>query len=411
MKVIYYDCFSGISGDMNLGAMLDLGVPEDHLLAELAKLQINEQYTMNIRAESKHGIEGTRVEITVEDSVSHHSGQQGRTLADITKMIRESDLSAAMKDRSIRTFAILADAEAKVHGIKAEQVHFHEVGAVDAILDIVGSAVCLEYLQADRIVASSVELGGGFVRCEHGLLPVPAPAVTELLQGVPVKTGIVPFETTTPTGAAILAANVQEYTDNADLIIHRTGYGIGRRDLEIPNILRVYLGERAEKTAPGFRQQERQWILETNIDDMNPEFYEYIEEKMVAAGALDVFKTPVIMKKGRPGSKLSALVNKEGISAVGEVILRETSAIGLRSYPVEKTMLRRENMLVQTRHGPVNVKCSYLDAERIKSKPEYEDCKRLAREHDLPLSEIYAEVYRLLPKGNRSRALDQERKN
>lgn len=410
MKVLYYDCFSGISGDMNLGAMLDLGVDQELLLEELGRLNLEEEYSIDIHRETKQGISGTRVEIQVkhEHGTVAHNCLHARNLKSISRLLEESSLSVHIKARSLKMFTLLAEAEAKVHGVDIDEIHFHEVGATDAILDIVGAAFCLEYLQVDKVISSSVELGGGFVRCEHGLLPVPAPAVIELLDNVPVKLGRVQYETTTPTGAVILAAGVQEYADRIDFKIMKTGYGIGKRDLEIPNVLRVYLGETIDvKGKDKDRESEakefgfaigHEYIIETNIDDMNPEYYEYIEEKLFAVGALDTFKTPLIMKKGRPGIKLSVLVTKENMPKIEEVIFRETSAIGSRTYQVEKKMLSREIAKVSTKFGLISVKYSYF-GETTKVKPEYEDCKRLAKENNVTLTEVYEEIHRLINRG------------
>lgn len=414
MKILYFQCLSGISGDMNLGAMLDLGVEKDYLLRQLALLGLEKEYEIEIRTAQKMGITGTRVEIKLlaekspdfSEVGTHghvHDHKHGRTLPDIQRMIRGSSLTQGVQNRSLKVFDLLAQAEAKVHGITKEQVHFHEVGAVDAILDIVGAAICLEYLQVDKIIASKIELGGGFVRCAHGVLPVPAPAVVELLRGVPVTTGKVQFETTTPTGAAILVGNVDEYTEQLDLQIEKIGYGIGMRDLEIPNVLRVYLGELSsegrpvhEKTQEGLSglkwQNDDQMMLETNIDDMNPEILGYVEDKLWDCGALDVYKTPIIMKKGRPAVKLSVLAPKDKIEALQEIIFMETTAIGVRSYTVQKTMLIRKSEKVETRYGSVRVKFSYLDGQLVKYKAEYEDCKKIAAEAGVPLREIYRVV-------------------
>lgn len=446
MKILYYDCFSGISGDMNLGALLDLGVDKEYFLSQLGQLPLDQGYEIRIKTVQKKGINGTRVEIKLseENHINHvnhvnhanhintnetipesmaenkqgyshwHGNEYKRTLSDIERIVMGSSLPPGVKSRSMKIFDVLAQAEATVHGIAKEQVHFHEVGAVDAILDIVGAAICLEYLQVDKIMASKVELGGGFVKCEHGLLPVPAPAVVELLQGVPVKTGKVEFETTTPTGAAILAANVEEYTEQIDFRIEKVGYGIGMRDLEIPNVLRVYLGEipgaqplTLGKNAQGLLvssggeasggeasgwENQVQWMLETNLDDMNPEIFDYVEEKLFANGALDVYKTPIIMKKGRPAVKLSVLAPGEKLDVLKKVIFLETSVIGLRSYTVQKTMLKRKLEKVETRYGFVQVKFSFLDGELLKYKAEYEDCRKLAIEKGISLREIYREV-------------------
>ncbi|NLL52401.1 MAG: nickel pincer cofactor biosynthesis protein LarC [Peptococcaceae bacterium] len=440
MKVLYYDCFSGISGDMNLGALVDLGVDREYLLEQLSKLKLDDNYQIDFRREERKGIVGTRVEIIVDDHKQleeinkhelvnenlhhdlHHENHDikhdhvhdkdhnyshdnlhektSRNLPAIEKIINESDLSPEIKSRSIKMFELLAQAEGAVHGVSKEKVHFHEVGALDAILDIVGAAICLEYLQVDRIISSSVELGGGFISCAHGLLPVPAPAVVQLLQGVPVKTGRVKFETTTPTGAAILTANVQEFSDRQEFIIDKVGYGVGQRDLEIPNVLRVYLGTCSEeyKVRASKGNQSLNYMLETNLDDMNPEYYEFVEERLYSAGAIDVFKTPIIMKKSRPGVKLSILTTQEQAKAIEEVIFKETTTIGLRKYPVEKSMVPRTTKVLETQYGPVAVKFSYYNGQLIKAKPEYEDCKRIAREKEIALAEVYQEINSLIYK-------------
>lgn len=397
MKILYYDCFSGISGDMNLGALIDLGVDKDALLQELKCLKLECEYDIQIRKESRRGISGTRVEIKL--SVDEQSAIHARGLRDITNLLQYSTLSPPVKKRSIKMFEMLAEAEAKVHGTSIDKVHFHEVGGTDAIVDIVGAAFCLEQLQVDSVLSSTVELGGGFVNCQHGRLPVPAPAVTELLQHFPVRKGTVDFETTTPTGAVILAANVQAYTDKLDFSISRVGYGVGQRDLEIPNVLRVYLGETValhnDWKEDGSVVSKTQYMIETNIDDMNPEHYEYLEEQLFAAGALDTYKTPIIMKKGRPAVTLSVLVKEADISVIEKIIFQETTAIGLRLYPVIKKMLPRKLIQVGTVYGTVSLKYAYYDG-LIKIKPEYEECKKLALEHGVPLKEVYNQVMKSL---------------
>ncbi|AQS09740.1 hypothetical protein CLOBY_18710 [Clostridium saccharobutylicum] len=283
----------------------------------------------------------------------------------------------------------VAEAEAKVHGKTIYEVHFHEVGAIDSIVDMVGAAICLDYLKVDKIIASPVQVGGGFVKCAHGIMPVPAPATVEILKNIPMNTGIVQFETTTPTGAAILASNVKEFTSKIDFSIKKIAYGIGHRDLEIPNVLRVYLGE-SEKT----EKLENQYILETNIDDMNPEIYGYIEEKLFEAGALDVFKTPIIMKKGRPAIKLSMLINEKIEQEVLKVIFEETTSIGVRKYMIEKIMLDREFSKVETEYGDITIKKSYHKGKLVKYKPEYEECKSIAKEKNISIDTVYKSVYR-----------------
>lgn len=282
MRILYYDCFCGISGDMNLAALIDLGVPKEYLMQELSKMKLDSEYKLIIDTSVKHGITGTRVDVILNNELSHdthvseqalhghnndHTHHHGehihdhehshkehvhhhehkhhhRNLKDIEEIINSSDLSDKVKKLSLDMFMKVAEAEAKVHGKELYEVHFHEVGAIDSIVDIVGAAICLDYLKVDKIIASPVQVGGGFVKCAHGLMPVPAPATVEILKNIPISVGIVQFETTTPTGAAILAANAHEFTSKIDFSIKKVAYGIGHRDLEIPNVLRVYLGEK-----------------------------------------------------------------------------------------------------------------------------------------------------------------------
>ncbi|EGW38847.1 nickel pincer cofactor biosynthesis protein LarC [Desulfosporosinus sp. OT] len=392
MKILYYDCFSGISGDMNLGALVDLGVDGEYLIKELSRLQLDSEYEIKIKKDTKKGITGTKVDVILghqehsHDEHEHHVHVH-RTLKDIENIINGSSLNDVVKESSLKMFLRIAIAEAKVHGKSIDEVHFHEVGAIDSIVDIVGSAIALDYLKVDKIIASPVQVGGGFVKCAHGIIPVPAPATVEVLKGIPIKTGLVSFETTTPTGAVILAANVEEFTDKIDFSIEKIGYGLGSRELEIPNVLRVYLGK-----TENHAEIDEQYILETNIDDMNPEFYSYLEERLFEIGALDVYKTPIIMKKGRPAIKLSILVNKTKEKEVMEVIFRETTSIGIRKFKVEKIMLNRKFSTVKTKYGDITIKSSYYEGDLFKYKAEYEDCKKIAREKNIPIAKVYREV-------------------
>jgi TIGR00299 family protein len=404
MKILYYDCFSGISGDMNLGALVDLGVDSGYLIGELSKLHLDSEYQITVKRGEKNGISGTKVDVllTQEEHHSEHHEHHHRNLSDIAAIINGSDLSDPVKRSGMEMFRRVAEAEARIHGKPVEEVHFHEVGAIDSIVDIVGAAIALDALHVDRIMASSVQVGGGFVKCAHGLIPVPAPATVEILKGIPVKSGIVPFETTTPTGAAILAANVEKFTDRVDFSVEKIGYGLGGRDLEIPNVLRVYLGE-----ADAGEEREEQFLLETNIDDMNPEFYGYVEERLFQAGALDVFKTPVIMKKGRPAVKLSVLVDEKGEKEVTDILFRETTSLGLRKFKVEKVMLHREFLKLKTKYGAVTVKESFYEGEPVKYKAEYEDCRKIAGDAHIPLSAVYREVDREMQKAGFDAGTDE----
>lgn len=460
MKVLYYDCFCGISGDMNLAALLDLGVPKEYLLQELSKLKLDSEYEIKIEKAEKLGITGTRVDVIFKNKLANkaeqvkaeltthrhehmhydsycddhhhedshnnvdsydnrnhhnkidemeskhnhiheggyshksehkhtHSHDDNRNLKDIEDIIEASHLSNNVKKMSMDMFMKIAEAEAKVHGKSLYEVHFHEVGAIDSIIDMVGAAICIDYLSVGKIIASPVQVGGGFVKCAHGMMPVPAPATVEILKSIPINTGIVQFETTTPTGAAILATNVQEFTGKVDFSIKKIAYGIGHRDLEIPNVLRVYLGE-----TESVENVEEQYIVETNIDDMNPELYGYVEERLFDAGALDVFKTPIFMKKGRPGIKLSVLMNDEIEMKILDIIFEETTSIGVRKYKVEKIMLNREFSKVKTRYGEVTIKKSYYKRKLVKYKPEYEECRTIAIKSDIPIQLVYKEVHK-----------------
>jgi len=386
---------------MNLGALVDLGVSSDYLIKELEKLQLSSEYEIVVKKDSKNGITGTKVDVVLthkehdhphhEDHHEHHH----RHLKDIAAIINGSTLNDRVKKSSMDMFMRIAQAEAKVHGQSIDEVHFHEVGAIDSIVDMIGAAIALDYLHVDKIMASPVQVGGGFVKCAHGLIPVPAPATVEILKGIPMKSGIVPFETTTPTGAAILAANVDEFTDKLDFSVKKIGYGLGSRDLEIPNVLRVYLGE-----ITSHEEIEEQSLLETNIDDMNPEFYSYIEEQLFEKGALDVFKTPIIMKKGRPAIKLSILVNAQKEKDITDIIFKETTSIGIRKFKVEKVMLARDFKTLKTKYGNVMIKKSYYEGKLVKYKAEYEDCKKIAVENKIPLAVVYQEVDREMGKSD-----------
>ena len=438
MKILYYDCFCGVSGDMNLAALIDLGVPKEYLLQELSKMNLNSEYEIKIERAVKLGITGTRVDVILKDKLEdkthikeqalhghnhehthghshHYEGEEHnhgennhshshedshkehvhthqhhhRNLKDIEEIINWSDLSDKVKKLSLDMFMKVAEAEAKVHGKDLYEVHFHEVGAIDSIVDMVGAAICLDYLNVDKIIASPVQVGGGFVKCAHGLMPVPAPATVEILKNIPINAGIVQFETTTPTGAAILAANVHEFTSKIDFSIKKIAYGIGHRDLEIPNVLRVYSGEKEGSEGVG-----EMYILETNIDDMNPEFYGYLEERLFEVGALDVVKTPIFMKKGRPAIKLSISVNERNEEAVLDIIFQETTSIGVRKYKVEKIMLNTEFSKVKTEYGDITIKKSYYKGKLVKYKPEYEECKIIAKEKNISIDKVYKAVYK-----------------
>lgn len=290
-------------------------------------------------------------------------------------------------------FWCIAEAEAKIHGKTPLEVHFHEVGAVDSIVDIVGSAICLEALHVEKIIASKVELGGGFVKCEHGIIPIPAPATLAILKNIPITLGRVNFETTTPTGAAILAVNVEVFDAKLDFSVEKIGYGLGERTFEIPNVLRVMLGDMDTSS-----RLHDEILLETNIDDMSPEILGYAQERLFEAGALDVFTTAIVTKKNRLGVKLSVLCPVEIEAKIIDVVLQETTSIGLRRQIVQKMALERKMQCIETSFGTISLKCVYQNEKMLRYKAEYEDCKAAALAHHVPLMNIYDEVRTIMDK-------------
>ncbi len=390
MRILYYDCFAGISGDMNLGALLDLGVDPAYLESELKKLNIK-GFHLEIAPDLRRGISGTKATVVVEDP----DNEKHRHLRHVEEIINNSTLSDKVKTTSLKIFSLIAFAEAKVHQIEVERVHFHEVGALDSIADIVGAAICLEYLKVDKVLSAPIQLGGGTVKCAHGIMPVPAPATALIVANIPVKTGLVQHEATTPTGAAILVATVDEFTSEINFPITKTAYGIGQRDVsEVPNVLRVYLSD-TETAASGLKE-ESATIVECNIDDMNPERYEFIMEQLFEAGAADAWLTPIVMKKSRPANQLSVLCSPEKINKIKGIIFNHSTSIGLREYTVKKSVLSRVEKSVQTKFGPITVKQSILEGKIVRSKPEYEQCKSIAKQHNISIEEVEREVIRNL---------------
>jgi uncharacterized protein (TIGR00299 family) protein len=383
MKIIGYDCFSGISGDMNLGAMIDLGVDKAYLIGELNKLNLP-GWELIVQKDQRHGITGTKV--TVRQTRHEH---EHRHLADIEKIIEDSALDNKTKELSVKIFIKIAQAEATVHGISIDNVHFHEVGAVDSIIDVVGAAICFNALNVDAVHVSTVELGGGFVICDHGKLPVPAPATAELVKGIPVKKGGVDFEATTPTGAAILATLGTNFNPDLTVKIEKTAYGVGQKEhQDVPNLLRVFLGETIVNQETGHDALQ----IECNIDDMNPEFYDYISDRLFKAGASDVFFSNIIMKKGRPGILVNVICETELADTVKKIIFTESTSLGIRTFPFRKDTLIRKFETIQTIYGEVTVKRSYFNTKEVSCKPEYEECKRIASEKEIPVKEVYNNI-------------------
>ncbi len=387
-KILYYQCFSGISGDMNLAAMVDLGVPVDHLKKELEKLALS-NVKIHFRREARNAIFGTQATVEVT-----HPTHLSRKLQDIYEIIDEAALERAVAETAKEIFRKLAEAEGKIHNKPPDKIHFHEVGGEDAIIDIVGASIAYHYLKVDEVWASTVELGSGFVESAHGVLPVPAPATALLLEGIPVRLGGAGFETTTPTGAAILATLVSRFTDEPAMTLQQSGYGIGHHKGEQrPNMLRLFVGEVVTDSGTYTDRAEE---LECTIDDMDPQWYEWLISRLFKEGAQDVTLTPVIMKKGRPGTRVTVLSPPEKTSSLGELLLTETTTIGYRRRTVVKHTLQRKERILQTPYGEVRIKESYLQGRLITRKPEYDDCRQIAARHHLPLPEVYKEIEKLM---------------
>ena len=399
MKILYYDCFSGISGDMNLGVMIDLGIDEQKLRDELGKLHLS-GWDLHISREQRHGITGTKVSVTTEEGeplagmndISHHTishvnnhENTHRQLMDIERIIHQSSLNITIKILATKIFRLIAESEAIVHNTTPENIHFHEVGALDSIIDIVGAAICLEELAVKKIFVSPLEMGCGTVKCAHGTLPVPAPATVQLIKNFPVHLAGVPFEATTPTGAAIIASVAEPVPQNLNFSIIKTGYGIGQKENPYrPNMLRAYL---AETTDFAFQSHEA-FLVECNIDDMNPEITDYITAQLYASGVPDVFYTQVIMKKSRPAYQITIICEREHLAEVRRILFTESTTIGLRIFPFQKETLQRHFTEVKTPFGVVKVKRSYLDGKEVSIKPEADQCAAIAREKGIPMKEV-----------------------
>jgi len=380
VKAMYLDCFAGISGNMLLGALIDAGLPEEILRQQLSALQLH-GYELIIKKVVKCGIHAVYVDVKLNVDHDHHH----RYLVDIFNIIDNSQLAKKVKDDAKQIFSLLAQAEAKVHGTTVEAIHFHEVGAVDAIIDIVGTVFGLHYLGIEALYTSKLHVGSGFVQCAHGLMPVPAPATAELLKGIPYYNGDIPKELVTPTGAAVIAALSSGYGVMPEQFISALiSYGAGTWDLTIPNVLRMYVGEILTKQ----HASNETMVLEANIDDLNPQIYPYVMNKLLTIGVLDVWLTPIIMKKNRSATMLSVLLNSQLIEQVTTILFEETSTIGMRHYVVQRTVATRKSINVTIPWGQASAKISSYHGKVCSITPEYEDCKRLAAEYSIPLKEV-----------------------
>lgn len=381
MKIAYFDCFSGISGDMVLGALVDAGLDIRQLDAELRKLRLD-GWSISAERVKRKAISATRVH--VEAGHSHHH----RHLSDILKMIDAASLSPRAAENARKIFQRLGEAEAKVHNIPIEKVHFHEVGAVDSIIDIVGSAIGFDILGIESFACSALDTGSGRVKTEHGLLPVPAPATAELLRGAPTFSSGVEKELVTPTGAAIATTLSSSYGKIPPMQLAAVGYGAGSADLaEQANVMRILIGETASQETAA-RPDTLVSVIETNLDDMSPQIYGYFVERALASGALDVFSTPVQMKKNRPGQLVTILCEISSRSRLIDLIFHETTTIGVRTYEVHRQTLNRETIPVETPLGSIRMKVSRLNGTILNAAPEYDDCQRIAAQKGVPLKQV-----------------------
>ena len=379
MRTAYFDCFSGISGDMTLGALIDAGLSFDELRDQLATLKVP-GYELSVEKVKKHGIGGTKFHVQVYDP-----GPQHRSLKDIETLIRASALEPQIQERALAVFTRLAQAEATIHQTTVDQVHFHEVGAVDSIVDIIGAVTGLYLLDVQCILASPVNVGAGFVRATHGILPVPAPATAELLKGIPTYARGNDGELTTPTGAALLATLAERFGPLPQMRVDHIGYGAGTKDLpHTPNLVRVFIGEDSNRG-----DADLITVLEANIDDMNPEWFEYAQEQLFTQGALDVFYTPIFMKKNRPATKLTVLCASGTVDSIVDVLFRETSTFGVRTYEVRRQKLHRFSQTLDTPYGPIAVKIGRWRNQVVQISPEYESCRHAARRCGVPLKDVY----------------------
>ena len=380
MRAAYFNCFSGISGDMVLAALLDLGWPLKELERELNKLDL---FNYQIEAEkvAKQGIISTQIKMRIKE------GKKERTLKDILSILDKSKLEEKIKERSRAVFIRLASVEAKIHGKSVQEVHLHELGGLDTIIDVVGAVAGMKYLGIEKVYSSSLPLGKGFLKCSHGTLPVPAPATLELLKGVPVYGSNIEAELVTPTGAAIISTLAENFGQMPPMKIDNIGYGAGQRDLPIPNLLRVSLG-----ILKNAYEEDVVSLIQTNIDDMNPEFYEHIADRLFNEGALDVFLTPIQMKKTRPATMLSVITGEEKTERMLELIFDETTTLGVRISKIKRRKLNQESRKVATKYGKIEVKIGKLNGIIKNISPSYKECRKIASRLNIPLKEVYQEA-------------------
>jgi uncharacterized protein (TIGR00299 family) protein len=381
MRIAYFDCFSGASGDMILGSMIDAGLSPQRLREELKKV-LMPGIRLNVRKVVKGGISATQVIVVGRKEERSH-----RNLNEMVKIVGRSHLDSEVKKKSVEVFQRIASVEAEIHRKRKEDIHFHEVGGLDSIVDIVGTIWGLRQLGIDDLYVSKVNVGTGFVKCEHGILPVPAPATLALMKGKPIYSSGVETELLTPTGAALLTSLGSHFGQMPPMKVEKIGYGAGRTELPHPNVLRLMIGTPARISG-----QERVAVVETNIDDMNPQFYDYVMENLLAIEVMEVFLTPILMKKSRPGILLTVICPTEKVSSVIEFLLKETTTLGLRWHEEERSKADREIVPLQTRYGKIRFKLARWEGRIVNVSPEYEDCKQVALKKKIPLKEVFEQA-------------------
>ncbi|MFH2047639.1 MAG: nickel pincer cofactor biosynthesis protein LarC [Pseudomonadota bacterium] len=385
--IAYFDCFSGISGDMTLAAFIDLGVPVDWLIEHIKNIPLND-FDLSVSSISKNGISAKQIEVKIAKSGT------SRNYSQILSLLSESSLSADVKEMSISVFEVIAEAEAMIHACPKGKVHFHELGGVDSIVDIVGTALCINYLGITKLYSSKIPISSGFVNCQHGTIPVPPPAVLSILKDVPVYGVDIKKEIVTPTGAAIVKALCQSFGTFPDMIVDKTGYGAGKYDLEhIPNLLRIITGR---DNVNEICQQDIVVQIETCIDDMNPEIFGFLMDRLFEDGVLDVYWSPVYMKKNRPGTKLYVICSQYIKDAIIDRILSETTTTGVRYHELQRKKLPRRQAEIKTSYGMVSVKCITNPDGTKRFTPEYEVCKKIALEKKIPLKNVYENILKEL---------------
>ena len=390
MKVLYFDLIGGASGDMILGALVDAGLPIADLTKALQGLNLSE-FKIKSRKVEKNGFSATKIDVQVTEQPPE------RHLDEIKEIIQNSSLSDSVKSRAIAIFERIAETEAGIHNQPIDQVHLHELGGTDTIVDITGALIAFELLDISTIYASPIPLGKGFITGAHGQIPLPSPATAALLKGLPVFGRDIEAELVTPTGAALLAELVADFGPPPPMVVSSIGYGAGGRDLPIPNLLRVMIGELGGSSQ---ESPERLMVLETNLDDLNPEIYPYVGDRLFAAGALDVTLTPIQMKKNRPGILIQVLCQPQLSEEMRSILFQETTTLGIRQYQIDRYALPRKIETVSTRYGKIRVKVADTGAGIQKISPEYEDCKTAAEKNQVPITQIYQETLQVYHEGN-----------